>query len=486
MPMKPLKQFVLILFAIVFVGAIGVNSGCSSGSSSGTDNPNQDSDQDGINNGNDPDADGDGIPNNGDQDNPPPPIADSGKACTTTKIYWPNDEIVAGNNADIRWELLPKGCGLSSTQNKAVKAIGSSGNVSVASVAKYPGQLITSIRVPCDPQFGSAKRPVRYDFTELGRMLGDSQGGYQATISHPGSSKGCSGGDGNSGGGDGSNPTQCSDFSGTSGGTYPNCTCSNGNYVFDGGACVPQNSGGGNQCPTENGAGGTYPSCSCASGYNYNASTNTCDLEFGVSPGSCTGKEPELFDTGSFALNTAISSWFNDKDATIRKYGHISCWNVSNVTSFQYAFSGKSSFNEDLNRWNTGNVKTMYQMFYNASSFNKPISAWNTSRLTDMRYLFYGAKAFNQDIGNWNTANVSHMDYVFWGADSFNRSISKWNVSKAIYMPAMFRDAASFNQDLSQWCVSGKRYVGNFDLGASSWSLPRPVWGTCPRGEDGQ
>ncbi|MDC1073547.1 hypothetical protein OAR43_10090 [Gammaproteobacteria bacterium] len=358
--MKPLKQFVLILFAIVFVGAIGVNSGCSSGSSSGTDNPNQDSDQDGINNGNDPDADGDGIPNNGDQDNPPPPLGDPSVPCTTTKIYWPNDEIVAGNNADLRWELLPKGCGLSSTQNKAVKATGSSGNVSVASVAKYPGQLITSIRVPCDPQFGSAKRPVRYDFTELGRMLGDSQGGYQATISHPGSSKGCSGGDGNSGGGDGSNPTQCSDFSGTSGGTYPNCTCSNSNYVFDGGACVPQNSGGGNKCPTENGAGGTYPSCSCASGYNYNASTNTCE-------------KPKPFCTLG-DLNPSVSGTFGGNGRVTWNPSPNNCTVDSGIMNWQLQFD-LQAFTWDRQITNRASIASSYTKPNMAGHISAPWSA---------------------------------------------------------------------------------------------------------------
>ena len=52
-------------------------------------------------------------------------------------------------------------------------------------------------------------------------------------------------------------------------------------------------------------------------------------------------------------------------------------------------------------------------------------------------------------------------------------------------MTEMFYVATSFNQDLSQWCVSNiTTEPTNFALGATNWTLPRPVWGTCPRGEN--
>jgi hypothetical protein len=45
----------------------------------------------------------------------------------------------------------------------------------------------------------------------------------------------------------------------------------------------------------------------------------------------------------------------------------------------------------------------------------------------------------------------------------------------------MFNAASAFNQDLSGWCVTRitSQPVG-FDNGATSWTKPRPVWGTCP------
>lgn len=48
-------------------------------------------------------------------------------------------------------------------------------------------------------------------------------------------------------------------------------------------------------------------------------------------------------------------------------------------------------------------------------------------------------------------------------------------------MDQMFYGATSFNQDLSGWCVSNIPSLPNgFDTGATSWVLPKPIWGTCP------
>jgi len=48
-------------------------------------------------------------------------------------------------------------------------------------------------------------------------------------------------------------------------------------------------------------------------------------------------------------------------------------------------------------------------------------------------------------------------------------------------MAWMFDKAYAFNQDLSGWCVKNiTSKPTNFDYGASSWTMPRPIWGTCP------
>lgn len=79
-----------------------------------------------------------------------------------------------------------------------------------------------------------------------------------------------------------------------------------------------------------------------------------------------------------------------------------------------------------------------------------------TSGISDMSEVFYGATSFNQDIGSWDTSNVTNMR-------------------------EMFSRATFFNQDLSGWCVHHfYSEPDDFSIGASSWSLPQPIWGLCP------
>lgn len=164
----------------------------------------------------------------------------------------------------------------------------------------------------------------------------------------------------------------------------------------------------------------------------------------------------------------------------------ISSWDTSNVISMFQMFRNATSFNQNIGSWDTSNVKDMMYMFDGASSFNGNISSWNTSNVTTMRSMFDGASDFNQDIGSWDTANVTNMADMFKYADSFNQDISNWDTSKVTSMSSMFYSATSFNQDLSQWCVSNvsSNPGTGFDDLTRSWDEPKPIWGTCPRGED--
>jgi surface protein len=95
--------------------------------------------------------------------------------------------------------------------------------------------------------------------------------------------------------------------------------------------------------------------------------------------------------------------------------------------------------------------------------------------------MFSNADVFNQDINSWNVSSVTDMNSMFSYADAFNRDLNSWDVTSVTGMRHMFYAATSFNQDLSGWCVSniGTR-PNRFDDNASSWSLARPAWGTCP------
>jgi surface protein len=199
-----------------------------------------------------------------------------------------------------------------------------------------------------------------------------------------------------------------------------------------------------------------------------------------------------MFNTTTF--NQDIGAWdtsnvtdMNRMFNTTRFNGDISAWDTSNVTDMNRMFSGAGAFNSDISAWDTSNVTDMNQMFRNADSFNQDIGAWDTSNVTDMGQMFFSAGAFNSDIGAWDTSNVSDMRYMFFGAQEFNQDIGGWDTSNVTDMYAMFSYAYLFNQDLSDWCVSLiPSEPVNFDAQAGDWVLAnsRPVWGTCPRGED--
>ena len=188
--------------------------------------------------------------------------------------------------------------------------------------------------------------------------------------------------------------------------------------------------------------------------------------------------ETHVFEEGGLEY----VSVYNSADAKL--YGERAA--TSNVTDMLYCFFEDASFNQDISSWDVSNVTNMEGMFLGALSFNQDISSWDVSNVTNMVSMFGTAPSFNQDISSWDTGKVTGMSYMFEGASSFNQDISSWNTSNVTGMEYMFYGATSFNQDLSQWCVSAFiRVPSGFDTGTTAWrALPRPVWGTCPRGEN--
>jgi surface protein len=182
------------------------------------------------------------------------------------------------------------------------------------------------------------------------------------------------------------------------------------------------------------------------------------------------------WNTGSV---TDMTSMFNN---AISFDQDISEWNTENVTKMVYTFANASSFNQDIGDWDTGKVTSMEGMFNRASSFNQDIGRWETDNVISFLTMFRDASAFNQDISSWDTEKVTIMASMFRGASSFNQDISSWNTGNVTNMFAMFENATSFNQDLSDWCVSNLTSKPTyFATGATSWQLPRPIWGRCPQ-----
>ena len=156
---------------------------------------------------------------------------------------------------------------------------------------------------------------------------------------------------------------------------------------------------------------------------------------------------------------------------------------LSTVTRFNFATSKHHTLHNltKVPDFLPSNIIDIGYMFINASAFNQPLNNWNVSSVTSMDYMFSNTMAFNQDLNNWDVSNVTSMEYMFYDARVFNKPLNNWNVSSVTNMRGMFYVASLFNQDLSMWCVSQiPNAPTDFDIGAISWTLPRPVWGTCP------
>ena len=97
------------------------------------------------------------------------------------------------------------------------------------------------------------------------------------------------------------------------------------------------------------------------------------------------------------------------------KYGDISEWETSAVTSMEELFYDEEKFNEDISQWNASNVTNMRSMFNQASSFNQDISQWNVSNVINMSCMFSFASSFNQDIGKWPIKADCNTDGMFYG-----------------------------------------------------------------------
>jgi surface protein len=239
-----------------------------------------------------------------------------------------------------------------------------------------------------------------------------------------------------------------------------------------------------------------------------------------------TGVGVEYFDTSSVTnmrgtfnscgvFNGNVSGWDVSEVASMSNLfngcgdfdGNVSGWNVSKVTNMSNMFrncvnfnapiglwttssglttissmfSGCTIFNQDLNSWDVSGVSSLGSTFKDCVAFNGNISGWNIGKVQSLNNAFVGCTDFNQDLNSWETGAVTDMQFAFYDCSNFNGNISDWNVSQVFSMSSMFNGASDFNQDLSGWCVTKiGQEPPSFANGATSWVLPKPIWGSCP------
>ena len=167
-------------------------------------------------------------------------------------------------------------------------------------------------------------------------------------------------------------------------------------------------------------------------------------------------------------LRQAVKDWVANPIVE-EIYGHISCWNVSQVTDMDDLFEDAKGFDEDIGGWNVSRVTTMDSMFMGASSFNGDISTWDVSNVTNMAFMFKDASTFNGDLSTWDVGKVAIMEYMFNKASAFDGDLSAWDISGVRDMNSMFYAASSFQGDLSSWNVSKVEDMEDMFTGASSF-----------------
>eukprot|EP00605_Chrysophyceae_sp_TOSAG23-4_P001051 GSChrysophyteH1.ASY1.ANO1.1156.1 assembled CDS len=189
---------------------------------------------------------------------------------------------------------------------------------------------------------------------------------------------------------------------------------------------------------------------------------------------SALGLSSFKFTNGN--IKSAVEDWCDHSTKAESTHGHISNWDVSNVTNMNELFKGKVRFNDDISGWNVSNVTKMEHMFHGAKAFNQPLNNWNVSQVTDMGLMFNGARAFNQPLDNWNVSKVTDMGGMFSLASAFNQPLNNWNVSQVTDMGLMFNGARAFNQPSDNWNVSKVTDMRSMFSLATAFNQPLNNW----------
>lgn len=176
-------------------------------------------------------------------------------------------------------------------------------------------------------------------------------------------------------------------------------------------------------------------------------------------------------------LLQAVTLWCADREAAKRKYGHISGWDVSEVTNMAHIFEGQKAFRDDLSAWNVSKVTTMEGMFDGCEVFMGGLAYWSVSRVTNMHSTFRNCHVFNDEIGVWDVSRVTDMSEMFSGCEAFNQPLHRWDVFRVTTTRKMFLDASSFEGvGLSKWEMNSIEDISYMFMNATALDKAFHVW----------
>jgi len=84
----------------------------------------------------------------------------------------------------------------------------------------------------------------------------------------------------------------------------------------------------------------------------------------------------------------AVKLWREDVAFAEERYGHITRWDTSRVTSLDSLFEDAVDFNEDITEWDVAAVESMNRAFSGASSFSQDLSRWQVTSLKTFTAAF--------------------------------------------------------------------------------------------------
>ena len=123
-------------------------------------------------------------------------------------------------------------------------------------------------------------------------------------------------------------------------------------------------------------------------------------------------------------IYAAVKLWCPDQVAAENKYGHISKWDISQVTQMANLFRDQTSFNDDIGQCDACKVRGMDCMFSGYKAFDQEIESRDVPEVAVMRGIFMRCAKVNRYIGDWDVRKVEDMEVMFLGAITFNQEIN--------------------------------------------------------------
>ena len=147
----------------------------------------------------------------------------------------------------------------------------------------------------------------------------------------------------------------------------------------------------------------------------------------------------QKYNVRSTGFRKIVDDWIDPatRSGIESTYGPIANWDTSRVTSMNYLFNGKTTFNEDISKWDVSKVTDMEASTFSIHviSFHNDLSL-KLSLLPFPRLLLF----LLQNFLTRSTSPLCFSLFTFFdsaafnGAEAFNSDISKWEVSKVTKM----------------------------------------------------